>query len=85
MSTDLPIEPGSPLDYALDSCARHVALNHPFNLDAWKMITMSRNGAHMLAFGTRVWLMKAGVTEPRNLVTSIHDQWYGQADNGVTN
>lgn len=75
---DYPIKPGSPIDLALDSCARYIASDYPFNIEAFKLVSMS-NPAHMLALGTRIWLLRAKVREPHDLVTSMNAQWYGQA------
>lgn len=84
MSDDLgvlPIEPGSPLDLALNSVVRNMIDRTTFNLDAFQLVSLS-SPAHMLALGTRIWCYKGGVREPSNLVSALHRQWYGQAADG---
>lgn len=74
----LPIEPGSPLDAALDLVVGNIMGHGLFDMEAFQLVSLA-NPAHMLALGTRVWCYKGGVGEPRALVSTLYRQWYGQA------
>lgn len=72
----LPILPNSELDDAIDNLVRNIMAGETPSLTAFKTVELA-NPTHMLALGTRIWCWKAGLKNPKNLVSPIYRQWYG--------
>jgi hypothetical protein len=75
--SDLPIEPGSPVDLAMDTYLWHLTEDQPAWTEPARQIELE-NPAHMLALGTRLFATQRGIFGPKALVAPLYRQWYGQ-------
>lgn len=74
----LPIKPGSKLDWAIEAVVVHEISGAPIPDVSALFLVDPLNSAHMLALGTRIYVRRSGVDDPAQLIASLHDQWYGK-------
>lgn len=79
MSDFLPIAPGSVFDTQINDLVKRWAEGEGTDEHGPHLVQVLEveNPAHILAFGTRLWLARAGVTDPMTLTASLYAQWYG--------
>lgn len=76
--TDLPIEPGSELDKALNALVDFEVGVSQLPLVTLLQMIQFTDEVHMLALGTRVWARRMGVRDPNTLVEPQYRKWYGE-------
>lgn len=79
MTNGLPVEPGSLLDGAINLLTQLAVEGSvgSAQLGLTKLVDV-QNSAHMLALGTRIKVGMEGVGDPRQLVSTLYEQWYGK-------